>query len=392
MAETIITNKAGQQSRGLNSCLEIDLAALRHNFRLARNCAGRRALLAVVKADAYGHGAVRVARVLADEGASMFGVAHLHEARQLREAGISQPILLFCGVRPGEEDDVLQLRLTPMLFDLECAEHLDALAAMAGTRQAFHLKIDTGMARVGFRPEELPGVLERLRQLSHLELEGVVSHLALADECDNPYSDQQYGLFLACLDQVRAAGFAPRWVHLSNSAALFSRDYPECNLLRPGISLYGGLPGPGFKHLDLQPVMHLRSCIAQLKEVPAGTGISYGHHFVAGRPTLVASVPVGYADGYFRHFSNCGEVLVRGCRVPVIGRVCMNWTLIDVSDLAGVAKGDVVTFLGRDGAAMLRGSELAEKIGTIDYELFCSLGANNERVYSDDEDAKTVAR
>ncbi|ORJ62429.1 alanine racemase [Geothermobacter hydrogeniphilus] len=361
--------------------IEIDLDALRHNFRLAGEYAAGRDLLAVVKADAYGHGAVRAAQTLAGEGAELFGVAHLGEAAPLRQAGIDRPILLFCGVRPGEEDQVLKLRLTPMLFDLGLAERLDGLAANAGIRQPVHLKIDTGMGRVGFRPEELPEVLERLRQLSHLELEGVVSHLALADERDNPFSEEQYACFRACLRQVREAGFSPRWVHLSNSAALYSRDFPECNLSRPGISLYGGLPGPGFADLDLRPVMHVRSSIAQLKQVPAGTGVSYGHRFTTGRPTRLAAVPVGYADGYSRRFSNCGEVLIRGCRMPVVGTVCMNWTLVDVTDLPEVAVGDRVTFLGRDGDALLRGSDLAAKIGTIDYELYCSLGSHNERVY-----------
>lgn len=361
--------------------LEIDLAALRHNFRLARDHAAGRALLGVVKADAYGHGAVQVARCLAAEGAELFGVAHLAEARPLREAGIEQPILLFCGVQPGDEDEVLRLRVTPMLFDLDLAGRLDRRAAALGRKLPIHLKIDSGMGRVGFRPEELPQVLSLLEGLANLELEGVVSHLALADEVENPFIDEQYQRFLACLQQVRSAGFAPRWVHLSNSAALFGREFPACNLLRPGICLYGGLPGPAFTDLDLQPVMHVRSRIAQLKEVPAGTGVSYGHRFVTARPTRLAAVPIGYSDGYSRRFSNCGEALIHDHRVPVAGRVCMNWTLLDVTDLPEVAVGDGVTFLGRDGEALLRGSELADKIGTIDYELYCQLGSHNPHFY-----------
>lgn len=362
--------------------VEIDLSNLKHNFRLARDSAGGRPLLAVVKADAYGHGAIPVARVLAREGAKLFGVAHVHEARALREAGIEGPILLFCGVPPGEENAVAELTLTPMLFDLALARRLDAVGRSRGLRLPIHLKLDTGMGRVGFRPEELTHVLSELLELKSLDLQGVASHLALADERINPWSDEQYSTFTSCLTQVRSAGFSPRWVHLSNSAGLFGRSFPECNLVRPGICLYGGLPGADFSALDLRPVMHFRSRVAQLKQVPVGTGVSYGHRFIARRPTRLAAVPVGYADGYSRRFTNRGEVLIGGQRAPIVGTVCMNWSLVDVTDLPDVEVGRVVTLLGRDGDAVLTGHQLAEKIDTIDYEIFCQIGSRNPRCYT----------
>lgn len=362
--------------------VEIDLLALKHNFRLARDHAEGRSVLAVVKADAYGHGAVPVAKLLAEEGAEFFGVAHVHEARALREAGIEQPILLFCGVLPGEETALADLQLTPMLFDLALARRLDEIGQSRGLQLPVHLKLDTGMGRVGFRPEELAAVLVELAELKHLDLQGVASHLALADERDNPWSDTQYEIFRTCLSQIRSAGFEPRWIHLSNSAGLFGNAFPECNLVRPGISLYGGLPGADFAELDLRPVMHFRSRVAQLKQVPAGTGVSYGHRFNARRPTRLAAVPIGYSDGYSRRFTNCGEVLIGGRRAPVVGTVCMNWTLVDVTDLPDVEVGSVVTLLGRDADAVLTGHELADKIDTIDYEIFCQIGSRNPRCYT----------
>ncbi|TYO97078.1 alanine racemase [Geothermobacter ehrlichii] len=361
--------------------VRIDLSALRHNFRLAKRAFSGRPLLAVVKADAYGHGAEQVARALHDEGAEMFGVAHLREAESLRRLGLVQPILLFCGADPGDAGVLADLGLVPMLFDLELARALDAAGRARGRRIPVHLKIDTGMGRVGFRPEELDQVLAALAALRHVAIEGVVSHLAMADEREHPWSDRQYDTFAACLERVRQAGFQPRWVHLSNSAGLFGREFPLCNLARPGISLYGGLPGEGFRHLDLKPVMSFVSRVAQVKKVPAGTGISYGHRFVTRQESLLAAIPVGYSDGYLRALTNRAQVLIRGRRVPLVGRVCMNWILADVGALPRVAVGDPVTLLGTDGSECIRGDELAGWADTIDYEIFCLLGSCNPRCY-----------
>lgn len=365
------------------TCVEIDLNALRHNYAAARRQAGPgRALLAVVKADAYGHGASRVAPVLADAGVDLFGVAIVEEGVELRAAGIRQPILVLGGIFPGQEEDLFRHQLTPTIFDLDLARRLDRLAAARGEVLPFHLKIDTGMGRIGFRPAELAGVLATLSELKSLRLEGVSSHLALADEPEHPFTEEQLQRFRAALVTVRAAGQTPRHIHISNSAALFSRDIPECNLVRPGIVLYGGLPSSAFSgRIDLQPVMSFRSRIAQLKVVPGGTGISYSHRFVATGETLIAAVPVGYADGYSRHLTGKGEVLVRGRRAPVTGTICMDWAMIDVSAIPGVAVGDEVTLLGRDNGNIITGEEWAEKAGTIAYEVFCQVSKRVPRIY-----------
>jgi alanine racemase len=243
------------------------------------------------------------------------------------------------------------------------------------------MKIDTGMSRVGFRPGDLPAVLEELAGMTALRMDGFFSHLALADEPEDAVNRQQVELFRSCLATVRQAGFAPRYVHISNSAALLTGDVPECNLARPGILLYGGLPGPVFAgRFDLKPVMSFRTRVAQVRTVPEGTGVSYGHRFVARRPTVLAVIPVGYADGYSRQLSNVGEVLVRGQRARVAGTVCMDWTMIDVTDIPGVAVGDEVTLLGCDNGHCITADEWAGRIGTISYEVFCQFSKRVPRV------------
>lgn len=363
--------------------VEIDLAAIRHNFLEVRRRlgpAGR--ILAVVKADAYGHGAQRVAPALAAAGADLFGVAIVEEGIELRNAGVQQPILVLGGFYPGQELSLLQHELTPCLFDLESARRLETIAAAAGVVWPYHLKVDTGMGRIGFQPEELAAVLPQLAALPHLRMQGLLSHLALADDPSHPLTDQQLALFRAILSQVRGAGFAPADVHLGNSAAIFSREIPESNVVRPGIVLYGATPSSCFAgQLDLQPVMSFRSRIALLKEVPAGTGISYGHRYRVTRPSLIAAVPVGYADGFSRQLTARGEVLVRGARAPVAGTVCMDWIMVDVTEIPGVCVGDEVTLLGRDHDEAISAEEWAEKIGTISYEIFCNVSKRVPRIY-----------
>lgn len=364
----------------------IDLAALRFNLHQVRRQAGAGdKVLAVVKADAYGHGAARVATALQAAGVDLFGVAISEEGMELRQAGIERPILVLGGLYPGQEPDIFRYRLTPALFNLEAAQRLNRAAAEAGRVCPYHLKIDTGMGRVGFRPEALADVLPRLAACSHLRLEGVISHLAMADEPERPFTDEQVRLFRACLAQARDAGFAPEFVHIGNSAAIFTRQLPECNLVRPGIVLYGGLPAPSFAgRIEVRPVMSFRTSVALIKRVPAGTGVSYNHRFVTERETVLAAIPVGYADGYNRRLSNCGEVLVRGQRARVAGTVCMDWTMLDVTDIPGVEVGDEVTLLGRDHGDCITAEEWAARIGSISYEVFCQVSKRVPRIYRDE--------
>ncbi|NLC71218.1 MAG: alanine racemase [Desulfuromonadaceae bacterium] len=362
---------------------EIDLQALIHNFSQVKTLAGaKRKVLAAVKADAYGHGAVPAALALERHGADFLGVALTEEGLQLREAGIGLPILLLGGFYPGQEEAILDHRLTPILFDLESARRLNEAARRKGSVHPFHLKIDSGMGRVGFREEELGEALGRLHGFSSLDMEGVLSHLALSDVPDHPATAVQLERFRRALELIRASGFQPRCRHISNSAAVLSLPVPECNMVRPGIMLYGSPPSVHFeKGFDLRPVMSLRTAVAQLKRVPEGTGVSYGHRFVTSRPSLLAAIPIGYGDGYSRRLSNCGEVLIRGKRARVAGTVCMDWTVIDVTDIPGVQVGETVTLLGRDGDDQISAEEWAEKVGTISYEVYCGIGKRVPRVY-----------
>jgi len=311
---------------------------------------------------------------LVEQGVEWFGVALVEEGVELRQAGVTQPILVLGGVWPEQLDSLLRFELTPAIFSLETARQLDARAAELGRTCRYHLKVDTGMGRLGFLPDALPAVLDELRQLPRLSMQGVFSHFALADEPGHAFNHEQIERFRAALARVREAGFAPECIHASNSAAHFTLELPECTLIRPGIALYGALPSEHFRgQLDLQPVMSFRSHIAQVKPMPAGSGISYSHRHVTGNDAVIAAIPVGYADGYNRLLTNRGRVLVRGRFAPVVGTVCMDWIMVDVSDVPGVTVGDEVTLLGRDNGHILWAEEWAEKVGTISYEVFCGI-------------------
>ena len=365
----------------------IDLADLRENFDSVRYRVGPECgILAVVKADAYGHGVAGVAPALADAGAEMFGVALVEEAIALRHLGLEHPILILGSAFAGQEMDVLEHGLTPVIYDLSHAQRLNECASNSGRTIDYHLKVDTGMGRLGFRMENLERVLSFLKSYNGLRMSGLMSHLAVADEPERPLTHQQFERFSQVVDQVRHAGFDPTYIHIANSAGIFTRDLAGCNLVRPGISLYGGLTGgPYSQSLVQKPVMQLVSQIAQLKDMTPGEGVSYGHRFVAERPSKIAAVPIGYADGYNRLLTNRGDVLIRGQRVPVAGTVCMDWILVDVTDLPDVALGDNVTLLGTDGAEQITAQEWADKIETITYEVFCGISRRVPRVYLDRE-------
>lgn len=362
---------------------EIDLTALTHNLRQAQGfCRPGQRLLTVVKADAYGHGAVPVSRHFAAQGIRDFGVATLEEALELRNSGLEGTILVLGGGYPGQEPAFIEQQLTPALLDPQMAERFAAAATLAGRQLDVHLKIDTGMGRVGFLPDQLQEFLPRLRQLRTLRIAGIMSHLACADDLNCSVTQEQILLFRQQLQLLRETGSVPSDVHLANSAGLAGWDFPEATLARPGIMLYGGLPGPEFAdRLDLRPVMQLRTRIAQLRDLPTGAGVSYGHHFHADRPTRVAVLPIGYADGYNRLFSNCGEAILHGRRIPLIGRVCMDWIMFDVSNLPEAAVGDCVTLLGSADGQTINGDDWAARLRTIPYEVYCRIGKRVPRVY-----------
>lgn len=363
--------------------VDIDLPALIHNMKQASAfCSESQRVLAVVKADAYGHGAVPVAKALRREGIADFAVATLEEALELRTSGIDDPLLILGGCFAGQEQAFIDHDLMPALFDEETAVRLNRTAQKNGRRVRVHLKVDSGMGRVGFLEDQLGAFLPRLKCLNCVEVEGFMSHLACADDLDSGVTEEQRRRFLTMLEMVRAAGLSPREIHLNNSAGLSAWGGSECTLFRPGIMLYGGLPGAAFaQRLDLKPVMHLRSCVAQLRQLPAGSGLSYGHTYHAEKDIKLAVLPIGYADGFNRLLSNRTYGILNGHRVPQVGRVCMDWTLFDVSAVDDVKIGDPITLLGEADGLTLSGDDWAQRLGTIPYEVFCRIGQRVPRRY-----------
>jgi alanine racemase len=366
---------------------EIDLAALRHNYgEIRRAIKPECGILAVVKADAYGHGFMDVALELEKLGVTAFGVAFLAEGIQLRKSGIDRPVLILGGIYPGQEKKCVGFNLSTAVFDISQAQALDSAAARLYRKAKVHVKIDTGMGRLGVTYQDAGLFFRQLGELRHIEVEGILSHFASADELDEAgreYTAKQAERFRAAVLSAAENGFTPRFLHIANSAAAFGLELPGCNLVRPGIALYGALPSADFAgKMDLRPVMALKSRIAMLKWVEPGTSISYARRYTTVERTLVASVPVGYADGYRRALTNCGEALVRGQRVPVIGTVCMDWIMLDVSRVADVAVGDEVVLLGSDHAGnSIRAEELALWSQTIPYEFFCGISKRVPRIY-----------
>lgn len=366
---------------------EIDLSALHHNFNVIRSSIPRGTeILAVVKADAYGHGFMDISRELEILGVNAFGVAFLAEGIQLRKSGIDKPVLLLGGVYPGQERKCIGYNLSTIVFTLEQARALNQAADKLFRKAQVHLKIDTGMGRLGIPYTDVPAFMQELRKLPNIALEGIISHFASADELDEQgrhFTRLQAERFEWALAETCKSGFAPRYIHIANSAGSLLRNIPGCNLIRPGIALYGAIPSADFQgKLDLRPVMRLKSRIAMLKWVEPGTTISYARRFTAVGKTLIASVPVGYADGYSRALTNRGEVLVRGQRARVTGTVCMDWIMLDVTGVAGVTVGDQVILIGSDDAGnCIHAEELAAAAGTIPYEIFCGISKRVPRVY-----------
>ncbi|MGH7815288.1 MAG: alanine racemase [Candidatus Binataceae bacterium] len=360
---------------------EIDLAALRANFHALR-ALEKGELMAVVKADAYGHGAVTVARTLAAEGCGHFGIATLDEARELRDAGIRSRIYLQAGFFPEQAAAIVRLDLTPFVFTLDAIAPLDRAAAAAGrTGYPIHLKIDSGATRLGVMPADLPRAIEELKRARSLRLEGACTLLANAGDPTSPITSRQLEVFGAAVAALDAAGMRPALLHVANSAALVLREDTHFNLARPGLALYGLPPTAAVRErIDLRPVMTFKTRLMQLKRAPGGSGVGYGHTFVAPRESIIGVLPVGYADGYRRGLQHGGEVIVRGCRAPVVGAVSMDLTTIDVTDVPGAAIGDEVILWGGTGAAAISVNDVARIAQTISYEMLCMVGKRVPRI------------
>jgi alanine racemase len=361
---------------------EIDLGALRSNFRALRAVAAHGELMVVVKADAYGHGAVTVARTLLDEGCRHFGVATLDEARELREAGVRTRVYLQAGFFAEQVAQIVALDLTPFVFAASMIALLDGAAASAGRKDfPIHIKIDSGATRLGVMPADIPDVISAVRNASSVRLEGVCTLLANAGDPKSPITDAQLRVFNDAIGTLNAAGMKPSVIHVANSAALVLRRDSHFNLVRPGLAIYGLPPVTAVRErVELQPVMTFKTRLMQIKRAPAGSGVGYGHTFVAPRESLIGVLPVGYADGYRRGLQHGGEVIVRGARAPVVGAVSMDLTTIDVTDIAGASVGDEVILWGEAGNEVISVNDVARLAQTISYEMLCTVGKRVPRV------------
>lgn len=362
---------------------EVDLAALDYNYhQLRQRTPPAVKFLAVVKADAYGHGAVPVSKRLEELGTDLLGVATVKEGTELREGGIQKPILVLSGVYAEEVEAVLEYHLTPMLYRLEVAETLSAAAGAQGTKVPVHIKVDTGMGRIGVLAEEAADFMNRVRKLENLKIEGIASHFSTADEENSAFAAEQLERFSRTIEEMKQLNINPPFRHIANSAGLVNLPSAHFNVVRPGIMLYGSYPTPSLKaKISLRQVMSWKSRIAGLKKVPEGYPISYGRTFITQRPSIIAAIPVGYADGYHRLFSNRAEVLIKGKRASVVGRVCMDWTMVDVTDIPGAEVGEEVVLMGSQLGQEITSEEMGEWMGTISYEILCSVGKRVHRIY-----------
>ncbi len=365
----------------VGSTIEIDLAALRHNFDQVRRLVSEpTSILAVVKSDAYGHGMVEVARELEGQGVEYLGVSNCREAVSLREGQIKVPILLLLGVAEDELSDVIQHRLTPVLYRSDTAQMVSSAALAAGIQVPVHLKIDSGMGRLGVPYTKAEGFFKLINSFKGIRVEGLLSHFASADEHDKSFSTLQLERFRQTVVQAEDIGLSFRYTHIANSAGVIDLPDSYLQLVRPGLMLYGAPPSMELhRPASLKPVMSLKTRVLQLKEVSSGSPIGYGCTYITSRPSRIATLPVGYDDGYDRLLSNKGEVLVRNCRAPVVGRISMCLTTVDVTEVPGIQVDDEVVLLGRQGDQEITAEEIASKIGSINYEIFCNFGGNRKK-------------
>jgi alanine racemase len=375
---------------------EIDLKAIAQNVRALRRITNSEArLMAVVKANAYGHGVIEVARRALESGADVLGVARLNEGIALRKAGFDAPTLIFGYTPPALTKKLLEFDLTQTVWSYQTAA---ALSAAVAARKALkvHLKVDSGMGRLGLLPDccrlsaldanspaKALGEVEAIASLAGLRLEGVYTHFAAADSTDKSYTSKQFEIFAEFLDEIRKAGLDIPVCHAANSAAIIDMPETHLDMVRAGISIYGLYPSDEVDkdRIALQPAMTLKSRVVHLKKVPAGFKVSYGMTHETSKPTTIASVPVGYADGFSRLLSSRGHMLVGGRRAPIVGRVCMDTTMLDVGHVPGIDLEDEVVIFGRQQDASITADEIAASLNTINYEIVSSLTARIPRVY-----------
>ena len=365
---------------------EINLDSLRHNIYVIREFVPSKSkIMAVVKANAYGHGAVESSRVFLENGADSLAVATLSEAIELRRAGIIAPILILGYTLPEQVESILRWNITPTVYTIEYAESLSDSADRLGLTADIHIKVDSGLGRIGFQPDEpsLDAITE-IKRMPNIIVEGIFTHFALADSKDKRYSVKQFDMFKNFLDRLTERGISIPIKHASNSAAIMDLPEYSLDLVRPGCILYGIYPSMDAQRekLELKPVMAFKTGVTHIKKVPPDTGISYGLTYTTKSESLIGSLSVGYADGYSRALSNKAEVQVEGGRVPVVGRICMDQTMVDLTNVQSAVRGNIVTLFGDGQSGEPNVDDVAKWMGTIADEVVSSISRRVPRVYT----------
>ncbi len=365
--------------------LKIDLDQICENIRnVIRKVGKDTKVMPVVKADAYGHGAIEVSKALSEIGTYGFAVATVGEALALRRAGITKPLLILDFVFPNQFETIIRNDIMLTIFQYSIAEKLDAAAAQMGTTAHIHLKIDTGMGRIGYIPDEKSiEEIKRISELPNIEIDGIFTHFACADQADKTSMNSQLALFKNFVRKLEDLGINIPIKHVCNSAAIIDMHDDFLNMVRSGIITYGLYPSEEVnkESLDVKPAMELHSVVINVKTINKGDTVSYGSTYVAEKPTVIATIPVGYADGYPRQLSNKGSVLIHGKRAKIVGRVCMDQFMVDVTDIPDIMIGDNVTLVGKDGDDFITCEEIGEISGRFNYEFLCCITRRVPRVY-----------
>ncbi|MBQ7502660.1 alanine racemase [bacterium] len=392
------------------SWVEVDLDVIRSNFRSLKKFSAPAKILAVVKSEAYGHGLEAVALTLDEEEAWGFAVVNVQEAQRLRKVGITKPIVIIAPILPCQIEKAVELDLRPPVSDLQFAELVSETAVKMNKTAKVHLKVDTGMGRMSVSPEEILEFADKLRELPNLEIEGLYSHFSSADQLDQSYTRRQLEGFKYLIEGLEQKGIIIPYKHIAASAGTLLLENAKYDLTRGGIAIYGYWPSEQTrlimkgKNADLyrlanlqleenfniskidtsqyiNPALSFKAVVLQTKTVPAGSAIGYGGTYICRRTTDIALIPVGYADGFSRSLSGCGEILIMGCRAPILGRVCMNLCMADITDIPGVKPGEEAVIIGRQGREYISADEVAKKIGTISYEVLTNIPMHIPRFY-----------
>ncbi len=360
---------------------EIYLDRLANNFKLIKKTVGKKKIMAAIKADAYGHGAVEVAKTLQKLGVDMFGVASIEEGIELRFAGIRTKIVILSPIMDEQIDECMEYNLIPTISELAFFERLNKKLMYYKKPILVHIEVDTGMTRTGFPYDKTLGALKRILGSPYIKIEGIFSHFPMADS-DGAFSRKQIKKFSYLVARLNTMNIKPKFIHLANSSGIFRYPQSHFNLVRPGISLYGLTSSPEVNYnVHFKPVMSLKSRIVNIHTVPRGTPISYGHTYRTNRKSRIATLSVGYGDGYPRMLSNNADVLCHGNRAKIVGTICMDLMMIDVTDIPQAKLGDVVTLIGKDGKEEIRAEDLARKCNTIVYEITTGIGPRVARIF-----------